>query len=106
MAPQPTSVSTPAMRKAAGEFEAALSTSRTTSNTMQTTIAQLGTSWRGEAAARFVGSLNAWSGEYQNIIRQLETMLRALHGNARNYTVTEDSALERAATAMRGLPGL
>ncbi|MFI7119452.1 WXG100 family type VII secretion target [Amycolatopsis sp. NPDC049868] len=102
----PTSVSTPAMQKAAGEFEAALSTSNTTQNNMQNNIQQLNVAWTGDASVRFKSSMNAWCREYQNIVKELGTMLEALHGNTKSYVKTEQSAVDMAGSAMPGLPGL
>ncbi|MFB9909044.1 WXG100 family type VII secretion target [Allokutzneria oryzae] len=101
---QPLSVTTPGMQRAAEDFRAALATSRRTQSGMQTQISTLGVAWTGEAATRFNRSLNAWSAEYANILRQLERILGALEGSKATYAKTEAAATDAASSAMRGLP--
>ncbi|MCO1582611.1 MULTISPECIES: WXG100 family type VII secretion target [unclassified Crossiella] len=84
-----TQVSTPGMQKAAGDFEAALSTSLSQLSKMQTEIGSIRSAWEGAASSKYQTALDSWCQHFSNIARQLDTMHETLIGNKNTYEVGE-----------------
>jgi WXG100 family type VII secretion target len=101
------SVDTIGMARAAQLFQDASSQAIGQLNSINTEMAALQATWRGDASLRFSEAMNSWEEEFQVIIRKLNGMVEAMGGNAQDYnTQSEQAANIATAWATGGGSGL
>lgn len=100
----PISVRVEDLHRAHEDFVNALSTSRKQLSEVEAQVSTLGVAWTGDASVAFNRSLQEWSQQFQNVIRQLDGMRGRIEEVGAKYNVTSDTATQLATgAAVKGL---
>lgn len=110
MATPQTQVDIAGMKAAQPHFEQALSEVGAAHSNMQDQATTLESSWTGDAARPFIGALNAWLEDCEQVRQALQMVTDKLEANTHSYqnvhTDTSDVAAHMQQAMSAGLPGL
>lgn len=106
MAASPVSTTTEGMKQAGSHFEHAITSANNHLQQINSEMATLQASWRGDASVKFGQAMNDWEQQFDIIIKKLAQMLQVMGTNATVYTNTEEQALSTAGAWTGGLSGI
>nr|WP_240669967.1 WXG100 family type VII secretion target [Actinoplanes solisilvae] len=69
-------------------------------------MAQLQSSWTGQASAGFNQAMDNWENSFKKVIDELIRMLDVMGATTKGYTEAEDTALQTAQSFGQALPGI
>lgn len=100
-------VDTEGMRKAGQLFEGASTEASNQMRQVNQLMLSLQQSWRGEASMKFNKAMNDWENQFSIIIKELNSMIEKMGGNAKHYDTQEADAVSLAPNfGGEGLQGL
>ena len=96
----------PGMQAAANEFAAKTQEFTGHLRSVNTEMATLQASWRGDASNSFNRAMDNWERSFQNIINQLTHMMDVMGVTTAGYRAAEDEASQAANSFGSALPGV
>lgn len=94
---QTTSVDIQGMQAAQGSFQTAVDETTRTYTQMEGQISSLAASWTGDAASTYLGAMQEWLSEFQQVRAALGRMLETLGGNSNVYVTVHGNTQAQAA---------
>ncbi|WP_348651134.1 WXG100 family type VII secretion target [Micromonospora sp. WMMD882] len=98
--------SEPGMQAAATEFAAKAQEFTGHLRSVNTQMATLQASWRGDASNSFNQAMDNWERSFQVVINQLLHMMDVMGATTSGYRAAEDQAAQSAQSFMSALPGV
>ncbi|BCJ67307.1 WXG100 family type VII secretion target [Polymorphospora rubra] len=96
----------PGMQAAATEFAAKTQEFTGHLRSVNSEMATLQASWRGDASNSFNQAMDNWERSFQNIINQLINMMDVMGVTTTGYRAAEDEASQTARNFGAALPGI
>jgi WXG100 family type VII secretion target len=96
---------TDAIRRSAGEFEGAVNACLKVEQGVNDILAQMGMTWKGEAATGFAAVMERWGKEFRKVIDGLDAIKDSLHGTHHEFSRNEYDQLNVASQIAATLGG-